>query len=154
MKNTNARLSKWVKRDSHLRLTVKNLYIDFYGYIIYAKVMDPIEAYRNKIGERLTRRLAKALQDEKITKDELSEASSYILDNIDIAKDASQLVDFLSALSQKWPIFSDVLTLEEGEIKEEKEDEAIEKTEALIKESKFDEALKVAESATENRGEN
>lgn len=118
--------------------------------------MDSTEAYRDKIGERLTRKLAQALQEQEITQEEFSAAASYILDNIDMAKDNIQLVEFLTNLAQKWPIFSDVLTIERGEIKEEKEDEVVEKTEALIKENKLDEALAVAENATEDtsKGEN
>lgn len=116
------------------------------------EVMDFDEAHKNVIGERLARKVARALEDGTVTLEQLPEISSYILDNIDTITTHDQLMTFLTNLSQKWPVFSDVLTMEEGEVQEKKEDQKIEQVEDLLKENKIDEALKVAESATEQGG--
>ena len=111
--------------------------------------MNPIdEAYKNKIGSRLTKTLADSLSAGKITEDEASEISSYVLNNIDKSQDNSQLLAFVEELAVKWPIFSSILTLENAEVSEKKEDIAVEQAESLIKENKLDEALNVVENAT------
>lgn len=114
--------------------------------------MDFDEARKNVVGERLARKVARALEDGTVTLEQLPEISSYILDNIDTITNHGQLMTFLTELSQKWPVFSNVLTMEQGEVQEKKEDQKIEQVENLIKENKIDEALKVAESATEQGG--
>ena len=77
--------------------------------------MNPNDAYKNKIGERLTRILLDALEKQEITEDEASEISTYILDNINKAKDNTALFDFLTNISTMWPIFSKVLAAEQEE---------------------------------------
>ncbi|MBI2036692.1 hypothetical protein HYT17_03620 [Candidatus Microgenomates bacterium] len=111
--------------------------------------MDFDEARKDIVGERLIRRLARALGDGEVTQEQASDASSYILDTIDTITSREQLIVFLTELSQKWPVFSEILTLEQGEAQDKKEDEKVEQVEDLLKENKIDEALKVAESATQ-----
>lgn len=111
--------------------------------------MNPDEAYKNKIGERVVRRIAQALKDKEISLEEASTMASYLLGNIDKAKDNLQLLNFLEEMAKKWPIFSNILTAEQGEIADKKEKIAIEQASSLIQENKIDEAIKVAESATD-----
>lgn len=110
--------------------------------------MDFDEAKKDLIGGQLIRRLARALQDGELTEEQVSEASGYILDTIDTIQDHSQLIAFLTTLSQKWPIFSESLALEQGEEKEVKEEVKLEEVQNLLRQDNLDEALKVAESAT------
>lgn len=105
------------------------------------------QAYKNKLGDRIARKLADALQNESVSEEEASVISAYILDNIDKAQNSSDLFAFLTNLSEKWPIFASVLTVEQGQIEEKKDEKTVEKVEELIKENKIDDALKVAESA-------
>lgn len=107
--------------------------------------------YKNKIGERLTRRLAKALKDGEITEQEMSTIASYILENINHAKDNAELIVFVEELSKKWPIFSQILVVEQREINEENKNQAIDQAECLMKENKIDEAIKVVENVTHDR---
>ncbi|GEM_PF-2258824 len=111
--------------------------------------MDFDEAHKNVVGERLARRLARGLEDGQISLEETPAISTYILDRIDTITNQEQLTAFLTELSQKWPVFSEILTLEQGGVKEIKEDERVEQMENLLKENKIDEALEVAESATQ-----
>ncbi len=120
--------------------------------------MNSDEAYKNKIGARLTKTLADALLKGEIIENEASEISTYILDNIDKAQDSSQLLSFLEELSNKWSIFNQILTLEQAVITEKKEDIAVQQAEILVKENKLDEALDVMENVThpdnQQKGEN
>lgn len=111
-------------------------------------------AYKNKIGERLTRKLISALEEEKITQEELSTISSYILDNIDKANNNSDLLDFLEHISQKWPIFADNVIIEKADIAESNKEQKVDQVENLIQNNKLDEALKVASAANDQGGGN
>lgn len=113
--------------------------------------MNSDDTYKNKIGERVVRRLGQALKDGEISLEDASVISSYLLDNIDKAKDNLQLFNFLEGLAKRWPIFSNILTAETGEIIDKKEKEAVEKASGLIQQNKIDEAIKVAEDATDQK---
>lgn len=104
--------------------------------------MDSYDAYKDKIGQRVTLRLEQAIKNQEVSEGEGSEISSYILDNIDLAKNNIEIFDFLEALAKKWPIFTSIIAAD-NEVK------AVEEVQGLIKENKLDEALKVAENATD-----
>lgn len=115
--------------------------------------MMPDEVYKNKIGARLTKILLDALENGEVSEEESPEISSYILDNINKAKDNAALFDFLTTISKKWPIFSKALATEQSEILDNKKEEAIGQASNLIQENKIDEAIKVVENATDqNKG--
>ena len=111
--------------------------------------MTPGEAYKNKIGERVTRIVADTLSQGVISEDDAREIAEYVLDNIDKAQTSGQVMDFLTELTAKWPIFDSLLTIELGQAHEQEESAAIEETEKLIKKNKIEEALKVAEQAND-----
>jgi hypothetical protein len=114
--------------------------------------MDPqasYEAYKDKIGERLTRKLISALEEKKITPEEVSEVSQYILANIDKARTNLELLDFTEHLASKWAIFSEIVNVEEAEIKENSKTEKVNEVQDLIEQNKIDEALKVATDAND-----
>jgi hypothetical protein len=107
--------------------------------------MDSVtEAYKNKIGERLTRKLAQAVKGGQITPEELPNISSYILTNIDNAKTNSELLTFLEEVASKWPIFSETLTIEQSQNAEDNKEEKVEQITSLIDANKLDEALQIA----------
>ena len=109
--------------------------------------MNPDEAYKNKIIQRLTLRIADGLEKGELTSEQYEEISSYILQNIDKTKNNSELLAFLEVLSQKWPIFSNMLTSEQTESTPDQSQGKVEQIDSLIKENKIDEALKVATDA-------
>jgi hypothetical protein len=111
--------------------------------------MNPTSAYKDKIGLRLSRRMLHAFEDGEITEEELKDISSYILENIDKAQNNAELYEFLEAISAKWPIFQDVLIVENAETGEKKKGEVIEKVEDLIEQNKIDQALQVASQAND-----
>lgn len=109
------------------------------------------EAYKDRIGERLTLRMAQALKDGEITEDELPVIASYLLENIDKCKNSSEIFDFLVKIAKKWSFFENILTIEHGQILEKQEEEQASKVEDLIKQNKIDDALKVAENAMDRK---
>lgn len=106
------------------------------------------EEERNILGAKLTRELGKAMEEKIVSEEEASEIASLILSKIDTLSYEEDLLNFLQEISNKWSFFSNVLVLEKGEIKEEKEDQVASKVENLIKNNKLEDALKMAEEAT------
>jgi hypothetical protein len=110
--------------------------------------MDSVtEAYKNKIGERLTLRLIRAVKDKEITQAELATISSYILENIEEAQSNSEVLEFLEDVAQKWPFLSALLSAEQVEEAEVINKQRIEQVGTLINQNKIDEALQVATDA-------
>lgn len=117
--------------------------------------MDPaFEAYKNKIGERLTRTLADALGQGVLSEEQAVEIAEYVLQNIDAPQNSAQLLDLLTELAHKWAIFGHILTLELGEITGKQDQVAVEKAEELIKQNRIDDALNVVENANPAPGGN
>lgn len=105
------------------------------------------EAYKDRIGMRLARKVLAAFEEKKISEDLLAEISSYILENIDKAKTNSELLDFVEHLASKWVIFQDILVAEEAGVKEVENQEKVEQIEELIDQNNINGAIKVAEEA-------
>jgi len=124
--------------------------------------MGPDEVYKNKLGARIANIIGEALIQLKITQEESEQMGRYVLENIDLAKTNSELLDFITNLSAKWPIFNSILTSDDQASSsvassvqtQEKTDEIVHAAENLLKENKIDEALQVAKKATDNTGQN
>lgn len=104
---------------------------------------------KDKIGKQLTVRLAEALKKGEVKLEEASKASSFILDNIDKITIHDKLVDFLNRLNSKWPVFSQILTIEKGKIVEKQEKAVSEQASELLKEKKIDEVINKVKQTTE-----
>jgi hypothetical protein len=119
--------------------------------------MDSVtEAYKNKIGERITLRLIRALKDKEITQAELATISSYILENIDEVESNSDILEFLEEIAKKWPFLSALVSAEHVEETDAINKQKIAEVGTLLNQNKIDEALKVATDANnqENGGQN
>lgn len=116
--------------------------------------MDFDEIYKNSLGKQLTVRLAEALRNQEISEEELPVVANYILENIDNIVNHSQLLDFLTNLGQRWPIFSNILVLEKKGQIETKEKETLKQAMGLIKENKIDEAINIVKTSTEKNNSN
>lgn len=125
--------------------------------------MDPAyEAYKNKIGARITKIMGESLLQGTITEEQAGEISDYLLENIDLAKTNSELLTFIENLSAKWSIFSSILTSPDQvqapspiiNSVQETTDQIVHAAEDLIKENKIDEALEVTKTANENPAQN
>jgi len=111
--------------------------------------MDFDEIYKNRVGKHLTIRLALALKSGEITEQELPIIARFILDHIDNILNHEQLIQFLTNLSQKWPIFNHILTIEKGEEILNKEGYAINQIQQLLKQKRYNEAITIAKNIME-----
>lgn len=114
--------------------------------------MDFDEIYKNRVGKHLTIRLALALKNGEITEQELPIIARFILDHIDNILNHEQLIQFLTNLSQKWPVFNHILTIEKGEEILIKEGYAINQIQQLLKQKRYDEVIATAKTITEKGG--
>lgn len=114
--------------------------------------MDSIDALRNQVGYKLTKRVAQALSDQEITRDELSQISKDILDNIYDATTKEELFKFLDDLAARWPFLSDTVSEEKNNtqgVSQNKDQQAqVSHIDTLINENKIDDALAAARKAT------
>lgn len=108
--------------------------------------------YRDKVGKDLTFRLTAVMEKEQVSEEESRIIADVILTELDKVQTQEQMLQFLSELSQKWPFFADVLTLEKGAAQTEEEGKETVKVEELIKENKLDEALQTVKAATTTGG--
>lgn len=122
---------------------------------------DSFQAYKDKIGTRIAGILGESLSQGNLTEDQSDEIATYALENIDLAKTNVELLDFITNLSAKWPIFNSLLTPDQTQSSvsevspiQEKTDEIVHAAEDLAKENKIDEALQVAKTANENPDQN
>ena len=91
------------------------------------------EAYKDKIGQQLALRFARAIKEKEITLVEAPYLSRYILENFKPVQTYPQLIKFSEKLVWEWPFFEQVLKLaKEREIKV-KESKELEKVRRMLK---------------------
>lgn len=106
--------------------------------------MDDLEKRRAEIEEKIVGLIASSLENGSLDEDELSTVSNFVLERIDRIKNQKELIDFVSDLSQKWPVFKSIELIERGEIQEKVEDEATDDVSNLLKKGQIDEAIDLA----------
>ncbi len=67
--------------------------------------MNTDSLYKNKIGLKLATVLTDSFETGKITKDDASYLYSHILDELDLAKNSTEVFNFVLRLAEEWPIF-------------------------------------------------
>lgn len=93
--------------------------------------------YQNKIGERITRRLAQAMQDGEVNEEQFTQIGTFVLDNLGQPRNSLQVFHFLVKLANKWPLFSTLLTVEQAHIDEAKDSQAIQQVSEMIEQEKL-----------------
>jgi len=112
--------------------------------------MNDFNEHKKEIERMLVETIIKALEQGKLTNEELPTVSTLILETIGKAKTHEELRKYLNELAKKWSIFQPILTLEHDEQDTKIKEEAVQKVIALTKENKIGEALNVAKTATNN----
>lgn len=112
--------------------------------------MDNFFQHKRNIEQKIADTILSNLENENITRSEASSISNFVLDKIDVLKTQEELLNFLRELSARWRIFSSLLVLESGEIKEIMDTKAAREALTLTKEGKIEDALNVARAATSN----
>ena len=114
--------------------------------------MDPDKAYKERVGISVAKRLEEVIQKGMMDEDTASDVAAFVLDNIDKTQNSLEIVNFLEELSKKWPVFQQVLTLEQGQIAEKKSQDIAQQASDLIKNNQMDEALKMVQSNNDSTG--
>ena len=112
--------------------------------------MDAVQDKKNQIEERITQVILGEIEKETLTIDQSSEIVNYCLEKIKPVNTQEELLAFLSEISAKWPMFSQLVILEQGKAKEENKEEAVENIVDLVKSGNIDEAVNMAKSANNN----
>lgn len=66
------------------------------------------EKYKNTVGARICIRLAHAIKSREIRDEELPEVCNFVLVAIKTIDSLNGMVDFLSTLAARWPVFSGI----------------------------------------------
>lgn len=115
--------------------------------------MDPLAEAKKKLEEAIVDNMITALENEKITEDEMATISGYVLDSIDASTSKQDLEKFLENLSSKWEFFKPLLVLEKAAMQEKVEDEVAQGVLVLLEHGKMDHAIKLAQSVTHNQNQ-
>ena len=112
--------------------------------------MNLSEEHKKEVERRIMETIISSLEKSELTESQYQEISAFILEKIDSVKTHHDLMVFLRDLTAKWSVFSFVLTLENGEVKNIKENTAAEKAEELVKNGNIEEAIQAAKDAILN----
>lgn len=112
--------------------------------------MDSLKDKKNQIEQEITQVILNQIEKETLTVDESSEIVGFCLEKIQAVNTEEEMASFLADISVKWPIFSGIVSLEQGKAKEEQKDEAVDNVVSLVKTGNIEEALNMAKSANNN----
>lgn len=88
---------------------------------------------KNKIYKDLLDALLKGLESGKNTEKDAQESSGFILDNLEKITNQEELISFLETISNKWPVYHDVLLRIKEEHQENQDQQKIEDAREQIK---------------------
>ncbi|MCL5970765.1 MAG: hypothetical protein M1450_04690 [Patescibacteria group bacterium] len=109
--------------------------------------MELSEEHRREVERKIVGTIITGLEQNTLPNSEFEKVASFILDKMKNVKTHEELVLFLRDLSSKWSIFTSLLVIESGELKEEMEEKAADKVLSLAKEGKVEDALSLAKQA-------
>lgn len=107
--------------------------------------------HKLKIEQQLVEAIFQALEKGLLTEEEEAVISPLILEKMPQIGTREDLIVFLRELSEKSRIFSPLMIVESGEVKDKTEDSIAEKVESLTQDGKIDEAISLAQTIT-NKG--
>lgn len=110
--------------------------------------MNDLQKYKYKVEKDLVDRSLIEYEAGKITDNDLKAIASYVLNSLKNVKTKEDLVNFLRALSVKWPMFSGIASIEEGNYKDLVEDDVYSGVLALAENGKIEEAIKLSRTMT------
>ena len=113
--------------------------------------MDFTQDHKEKIERSIVDIIANALDAGQITTEETSAVADFVLDRIDKVTNRQELIEFLGALREKWPVFSTLEEQGEGELQDIVDEEVADGVELLIKHGKLEKALALVKSITKRK---
>ena len=104
---------------------------------------------KEDIEKKILEEISNALEKGELKADDSAAIANFILEKLDGVSSSTELVNFLQELSQKWPVFNNLLEIEKGKQEQKDDQVAVGQVEDLARKGKIDEALSVAKSAIE-----
>lgn len=95
-----------------------------------SKIVD--EKLKEEVKRSLLEKIIVGLELKRMDLAQKKESAGYILDRMDAIKDYTELVLFLDALQQRWPIYTDVYNLFKNRFYKDKEKDVINKLTSYI----------------------
>lgn len=111
-------------------------------------VMTITANYIKHIQREIITMTVKAYEQNEVSEAEMSEIAKLVLAATEHMTLHSELTTMLQALAAKWPMFSNLLTIERGKELEEHKEEAINNVLSLTKEGKIQDAISAAKTFT------
>lgn len=109
--------------------------------------MDEFINKKNKIEEQISDILLKEIENDKLTAEDALIITDYCIPKTKAINTEEELLVFLSEISVKWPMFSNLVVFEQGAVKEETKNETVANITDLVNAGNIDEALNLAKSA-------
>ncbi len=110
--------------------------------LAFAKVED--------VRKKILLKMADALDAKQLQESQLSEIAGFVLRGTESLTTEEQLLSFLQQLSEKWPVFADLYTVESGQKIEEHHQAVVENALQLTKDGQIDQALQMVKTVEEN----
>lgn len=92
-----------------------------------------IEVMKKEVKKKLADALVLGIRTKKLSLKEMKSSAIYILDNIDLVHDYSQLIVFLDNLKMQWPVYSNIYTTYSSVLAKQKEEAVINRLSSYIK---------------------
>ena len=112
--------------------------------------MELTEEHKKEVERKLVEVIIDSLEKNLISVGDKDAISAFILQRMLSVRTHEELITFLRELSSKWSIFSPLLVIESGEVKEKNEDRVVDKVQSLTQEGKIDEAINMAKTTVSN----
>lgn len=109
---------------------------------------------KKEIEKRIVDTLITAFESGKVSEDEMSVISSYVLERIDAGQNEVELNTFLTELANRWEIFDPLVIIKQAEMRDKVEDEVAEGVLLLLHYGKLDNAIKLAKTVTHAENQN
>lgn len=110
--------------------------------------MDALQNHKEEVQRKIVESIISGLENNLLTKEELPVTADFVLERMDKIASHEELINFVSELSSRWTVFANIAKLEQGEVKEQKEDKITQEVLQLAKSGQIDEAVDLAKTAT------
>ena len=96
-------------------------------------VENTIASLKKEVKKKLADTLVLGIRTKKLSLKEMKSSAIYILDNIDLVHNYSQLIVFLDNLKMQWPVYSNIYTTYSSVLAKQKEEAVINRLSSYIK---------------------
>jgi hypothetical protein len=93
------------------------VYLTYISLLMNNESMDLNEEHKKDIERKIMETIISSLESGKLNVEEYDRLAPFILERIEVVKTHDDLLLFLRDLTHQWPIFSFILTIENGEVR-------------------------------------